>query len=66
MGVVGKALGGFLVVLKEGLIGTALSRPCLIQVFEVCGSNHILAANNLARDWVSVKDGAGFVIDVTV
>jgi len=66
LGLAGKALGGFLVVLREGLIGTTLSRPCLILGVEVCGSNHILVANDLARDWVSVKDGAGFVIDVTV
>ncbi|MNE96277.1 hypothetical protein D3C80_1944580 [compost metagenome] len=53
-------------VLREGLIGTTLSGPCLILGFEVCGSYHVLAADDLASDWVNVKDGAGFVIDVAV
>lgn len=66
LGRAGKALGGSLVVLKEGLIGTTLSGPRLILGFEVCGSNHIFAADDLARDWVNVEDGAGFVIDVAV
>jgi hypothetical protein len=38
----------------------------LILGFKGCRSNHILADDDFAGDWVNVKDGASFVIDVTV
>jgi hypothetical protein len=66
LGLAGKAIGGFLVVLRERLIGTTLSSPCLILGLKVGRSDHILAADDLACDRVNMKDGACFVIDVAV
>jgi len=62
----GCLFGCRLVVLREGLIGSAFGCPCLILRFRIFESDHLFASNGLASDWVDMKDVARLVIDVAV